>query len=63
LASIESLPLCSQRTSLPRRALEKFGLRYLKNARFDDTDLKYYVITREEHRRDESRDVERFEKY
>jgi RimJ/RimL family protein N-acetyltransferase len=31
------------------RVIEKIGLRYVKDARFYDTDVKYYAIIREEH--------------
>jgi RimJ/RimL family protein N-acetyltransferase len=35
------------------RVVEKIGLRYVKDARFYQTDVKYYAITREEYRPDE----------
>jgi len=35
------------------RVIEKIGLRYVKNARFYQTDVKYYAITREEYCPDE----------
>jgi ribosomal-protein-alanine N-acetyltransferase len=37
------------------RVIEKIGLRYVKNAHFYDTDVKYYAITREEYRPDDSK--------
>lgn len=41
-----------------RRVLEKIGLRYLKDARFYNTDVKYYAITSEEHQRDDSANIQ-----
>lgn len=38
-----------------RRVIEKIGLRYVKDARFYDTDVKYYAITREQYGPDDSR--------
>ncbi len=35
------------------RVVEKIGLRYVKDARFYQTDVKYYAITREEYCPDE----------
>lgn len=35
------------------RVVEKIGLRYVKDARFYQTDVKYYAITREEYYPDE----------
>jgi RimJ/RimL family protein N-acetyltransferase len=32
-----------------QRVLEKIGLRFVEDARFYNTDVKYYAITREEH--------------
>ena len=32
-----------------QRVLEKIGLRYVKDARFYKTDVKYYAVTREEY--------------
>jgi len=40
------------------RVLEKIGLRYVKNARFYDTDVQYYAISREQYGPDESRQEE-----
>jgi len=40
------------------RVLEKIGLRYVKNARFYDTDVHYYAISREQYGPDESRQEE-----
>jgi hypothetical protein len=37
------------------RVIEKIGLRYLKDARFYDTDVRYYAITRKEYRPDDSK--------
>jgi ribosomal-protein-alanine N-acetyltransferase len=37
------------------RVIEKIGLRYVKNARFYDTDVRYYAITREEYCPDDSK--------
>jgi ribosomal-protein-alanine N-acetyltransferase len=36
------------------RVLEKIGLRYVKDARYYNSDVKYYAITREERERDDS---------
>jgi RimJ/RimL family protein N-acetyltransferase len=36
------------------RVLEKVGLKYVRNARFYDTEVKYYDIARDEHRPDDS---------
>jgi ribosomal-protein-alanine N-acetyltransferase len=35
------------------RVVERIGLRYVKDARFYQTDVSYYAITREEYRPDE----------
>ena len=48
VAVVQPLNISSQ------RVLEKSGLRYAKNAHYYDTDVKYYAITREEHKRDDS---------
>jgi ribosomal-protein-alanine N-acetyltransferase len=40
-----------------QRVLEKIGLRYEKNARYYDSDVKYYSITRDEYERDEPENV------
>lgn len=37
------------------RVIEKIGLRYEKEARFYDTDVKYFAITREQYRPDDSK--------
>ena len=37
-----------------QHVLEKIGLRYVKDARFYNSDVKYYAITREEYERDGS---------
>jgi len=37
------------------RVIEKTGLRYEKDARFYDTDVKYFAITREEYPPDDSK--------
>ena len=37
------------------RVIEKIGLRYEKDARFYDTDVRYFAITREEYRLDDSK--------
>jgi RimJ/RimL family protein N-acetyltransferase len=37
------------------RVIEKIGLRYEKDARFYDTDVKYFAITREEYLPDDSK--------
>ena len=37
------------------RVIEKIGLRYEKDARFYDTDVKYFAITRAEYRPDDSK--------
>ena len=37
------------------RVIEKIGLRYEKDARFYDTDVKYFAITREEYGPDDSK--------
>src|SRR5436190_8096080 len=37
------------------RVIEKIGLRYERDARFYDTDVKYFAITREEYRPDDSK--------
>ena len=37
-----------------QRVLEKIGLTYVRGGRFYDTDVKYFAITREEWRRDDS---------
>ena len=37
------------------RVIEKIGLQYVKHARFYDTDVKYFAITREEYRPDDSK--------
>jgi RimJ/RimL family protein N-acetyltransferase len=37
-----------------QRVLEKIGLTYVKNARFYNSEVKYYAITREEYQRDGS---------
>ena len=37
------------------RVIEKIGLRYVKDARFYDTDVKYYAINREEYRPHDSK--------
>ena len=36
-----------------QRVVEKIGLRYVKNSRFYDTDVRYYEITRERFKSDE----------
>jgi len=35
-----------------QRVLEKIGLKYVKDARFYNKDLKYYAITRDEYERE-----------
>lgn len=40
------------------RVLEKTGLRYVRDARFYDTDVRYYAITREQYGADDSRQEE-----
>ncbi|MEK6285823.1 MAG: GNAT family N-acetyltransferase [Acidobacteriota bacterium] len=42
-----------------RRVLEKIGLRYVKDARFYNSDVKYYAMTREEYQRDDSTYIQR----
>jgi len=42
-----------------QRVLEKIGLRYLKDARFYNTDVNYYALTRDEYHRDDSTYVQR----
>lgn len=37
-----------------QRVLEKIGLKYMKDARFYNSDVKYYAITREEYERNGS---------
>lgn len=37
------------------RVVEKIGLRYVRDARFYDTDVSYYLITREQYGPDDSR--------
>ena len=37
------------------RVIEKIGLRYEKDARFYDTDVKYFTITRDQYRPDDSK--------
>jgi RimJ/RimL family protein N-acetyltransferase len=37
-----------------QRVVEKIGLRYVRDARFYNTDVRYYAITRDEYERDES---------
>ena len=37
------------------RVIEKIGLRYEKDARFYDTDVKYFAITRDQYRPDDSK--------
>ena len=40
------------------RVIEKIGLRYVRDARFYDTDVNYYAISREEYSPDDSRQKE-----
>ena len=40
------------------RVIEKIGLRYVRDARFYDTDVKYYAISRKEYCPDDSRQKE-----
>jgi RimJ/RimL family protein N-acetyltransferase len=44
-----------------RRVLEKIGLRYLKDARFYDSDVKYYAMTREEYERENGTHIQESE--
>jgi RimJ/RimL family protein N-acetyltransferase len=44
-----------------QRVLEKIGLRYVRNARFYNSDVKYYAITRNEFEPDDSTYIQRFE--
>ena len=37
-----------------QRVLEKIGLRYVKDARFYNSEVKYYALTREDYQRDGS---------
>ena len=38
------------------RVIEKIGLRYVRDARFYETNVRYYAISREEYRPDDSRE-------
>lgn len=42
-----------------QRVLEKIGLKHVKNARFYNTDVNYYAITRDEYQRDDSTYIQR----
>ena len=42
-----------------QRVLEKIGLRYVKDARFYNSDVKYYAVSRDEYKRDDSTYIQR----